>query len=80
MGVFTLERIPDEAANFRKLLIGRIDLVVANKDVGYYLMNQMFNAKQLSKITHHHKPLETSTYHLIIGKKKSTVSGVGKCF
>ena len=69
MGVFTLERIPDEAANFRKLLIGRIDLVVANKDVGYYLMNQMFDAKQLSKITHHHKPLETSTYHLIIGKK-----------
>ena len=68
-GVFTLERIPDEAANFKKLLIGRVDLVVANKDVGYYLMNQMFDAEQLSKITHHRKPLETATYHLIIGKK-----------
>ena len=69
MGVFTLERIPDEAANFKKLLMGRVDLVVANKDVGYYLMNQMFNAEQLSKITHHRKPLETASYHLIIGKK-----------
>ena len=68
-GVFTLERIPDEAANFKKLLIGRVDLVVTNKDVGYYLMNQMFDAEQLSKITHHRKPLETATYHLIIGKK-----------
>jgi polar amino acid transport system substrate-binding protein len=68
-GVFTLERIPDEAANFKKLLMGRVDLVVANKDVGYYLMNEMFNADQLSKITHHRKPLETATYHLIIGKK-----------
>ncbi len=68
-GVLTLERIPDEAANFKKLLIGRIDLVVANKDVGYYLMNQIFDAEELSKITHHRKPLETATYHLIIGKK-----------
>jgi len=68
-GVFTLERIPDEAANFKKLLMGRVDLVVANKDVGYYLMNQMFDAEQLSEITHHRKPLETSSYHLIIGKK-----------
>ena len=70
-GVFTLERIPDEAANFKKLLIGRVDLVVANKDVGYYLMNQMFDAEQLSKITHHRKPLETATYHLILGKKNA---------
>jgi len=78
--VFTLERIPDEAANFKKLLIGRVDLVVANKDVGYYLMNQMFEAEQLSQITHHRKPLETATYHLILGKKNPRSQELVKAF
>lgn len=73
-GVFSLERIPDEAANFKKLLMGRVDLVVANKDVGYYLMNQIFDSDQLAKITHHRKPVETATYHLILGKNNSRSS------
>lgn len=80
LNTFRMERIPDEAANFKKLLIGRVDLVVSNKEVGYFLINSLLEKKQRDIITHHPKSVHLTSYHLIIGKKNPRAQSIMRTF
>ena len=57
--------------NFRKLLAKRIDLVRADLDVGYFLLQKHFPPEAVQRVTHHHKPLMALPLHLIVSKKVS---------
>lgn len=80
LGTFRMERIPDETANFKKLLIGRVDLVVANKEVGYFLINSALDKSQRDAITHHPKSVHLTSYHLIVGKKNPRAQSIMRLF
>ncbi len=68
-GEIRVERVPTDDINFRKLLVGRIQIFPMNIDVGYSLMHEKFTLKEARLITNHLKPIGTYVYHLLLSKK-----------
>ena len=64
-----IERTTTEVLNFKKLLRGRVDSVVANEDVGYAIIKENFADAARYAFTHHPKPTRIVNYHVIISKK-----------
>ncbi|MBF0287580.1 MAG: transporter substrate-binding domain-containing protein [SAR324 cluster bacterium] len=55
--------------NLRKILWGRIKIFLADREVGFYLLNKHFTPAEIDLFTHHPKPLKIETLHLILSKK-----------
>ncbi|MGP4842525.1 substrate-binding periplasmic protein [Marinobacter sp. 1Y8] len=55
-GVFKMERMARNRQNFKRLLIGRIDVFPEEISVGYETMTRELAPDELSQITHHPKP------------------------
>lgn len=69
----------DDLQNFRKLLKKRIDLVVADKFVGLYVMEQNL-PESLNKIEFINPPLETKDLFVCIPKNSANASMKMKAF
>lgn len=67
--VLKVQYAESDEVNFRKLLLGRIQLFVTAPEVGYRLLYKNFGAAEVEKIVHHPKPLAKRDYHLILSKK-----------
>ncbi len=67
-GIFKLERADKESVNFKKLLAGRVDLVVMIKKVGEEFLKKELTPEQAAQITFHTKPVRISGYHLLLTK------------
>ena len=62
-GVFKMERMSRNRQNFKRLLIGRIDLFPEEISVGYEVMARELAPEEVSQITHHPKPfLENKSF------------------
>ncbi len=70
-GVLTLELADGDLANFRKLLAGRIDIFPGSKRRGYTLLATHFPHAAAASLTHHERPLDETTGHLIFPKAKT---------
>ena len=68
-GVLTVSRVTDYRQNFEMLLRGRINLVAANRDVGYFYLNQYFTEQQRAQISDTPHLAKVTTYYLILSKK-----------
>jgi polar amino acid transport system substrate-binding protein len=68
-GKITVERVPDDIMNFRKLLTGRIRIFPISKEVGNFKLNEHFQPDQIRLLTTHPKPVTVNTVHLILSKK-----------
>ncbi len=68
-GDIDMGRAPSELQNFKMLLSGRIKLFPENIDVGYHIIKQNFPEETVKRFTHHPKPLQHYTYHMILSKK-----------
>lgn len=55
-GVFKMERMARNRQNFKRLLVGRIDVFPEEISVGYETMARELNPDEVSQITHHPKP------------------------
>jgi polar amino acid transport system substrate-binding protein len=64
-----IERAPTEDQNFKKMLLGRIDIFPVGLEFGYSILHKNFNTQQIEKITYHPKPLRISYYRLALSKK-----------
>lgn len=64
-----MERAPSDVLNFRKLLAGRIDVFVADRRVGEYLLTNAFTAAERAKIRQHPQILSTIQYYLVFSKR-----------
>lgn len=58
-----------DLANMKKLLSGRIDLFVSNKDLGNLILRQNFSPEQIKSITTHPKPMRCDSLHAIFPRK-----------
>lgn len=67
-GVLKTDESPKDLLQYEKLLWGRIDLFPMNLYTGYYMVHENFSPEEISKITHHLRPLKTSEYHLLFPK------------
>jgi len=61
-------RVPSDEQNFKKLLRGRIDVLLASLFVGKELLRTKFSAKEMSKVTYHPQPVNDGPLHLIFNK------------
>lgn len=75
----TKEEANDDITNLRKLLAGRLDLVVVDKFVGLYLVQQMLpdKAAEVEFVT---PSLEEKTLHVLISKKTADAEAKMKAF
>ncbi|MCP3925907.1 MAG: ABC transporter substrate-binding protein [Desulfobacterales bacterium] len=64
-----IDRAPTDIINFKKLLLGRIQIFPCDMNVGYAILNIHFKPEEIQKITHHPKHYSSTTYHLILTKK-----------
>jgi len=65
----TIQTAPNIVLNFKKLLSGRIDVFISNKDVGQYTLNKFFSSKEAQQLVQDPTLLFPGGYHLIISKQ-----------
>ena len=68
-GQMQIERTTTEVLNFKKLLRGRVDAVIAGYDVGRAIIKDNFSDAEKFAFTSHPKPTRTVTYHVIVSKQ-----------
>ena len=66
--VFSVDRVPDDVTNLKKLMRGRIDVFPLTTEVGYELVFDTFPESSRHLIINHKKPIRSSSYHLILSK------------
>ena len=62
------EVVPLEELNFRKMLVGRIDVFQTSRRVGYMTIGKLFTAEEAARFTHHPKPVEIDEYFILFSK------------
>lgn len=68
-GKIALDEAPEDEQSWKKLLIGRIDILPNDPIVGYTQIRGIFPPEDAKRLTHHPKVLQTETLNLIISKQ-----------
>ncbi len=66
--VIKVDRVTTMLQAFNMLLLGRVQLVPSDLEVGYVLLNQNFDKKKIAQITHNNHIIQLTKYHLVVGK------------
>jgi len=77
---FLFQEASNDAANFEKLLAGRIDIFPMELNVGLTLLKEEFTSEQASQITYNPRPLSAFDPHLFLTKKKPENARIIKQF
>ncbi|MCG8616919.1 MAG: transporter substrate-binding domain-containing protein [Desulfobacterales bacterium] len=67
-GTISVEFVPRDIQNLKKLLGGRFDVFPSDIDVGYDLLNANFIPADISRVTHHPKPIQQTGTCVILTK------------
>jgi len=78
-GTLSVQRIPKDLNNFKKLLAGRIDLFPIEMQVGYEMITNEFSPGQAAILTNS-KPFRETPYYLIISKAAPNSEAFLKAF
>ena len=70
-GIIKLERVAHESLNLKKLLKGRIDLLLTGEVIGEKLIKETLTPAEAEMITFNSKPVREATYHLILTRSIS---------
>lgn len=66
------EVVPNEDSNFRKLLLGRIDVYMTTQIVGYEMIGNLFTPEERARFTHHPKVASTSEFFVLFTRQRNT--------
>ncbi|MDF0750176.1 transporter substrate-binding domain-containing protein [Marinobacter sp. 71-i] len=78
-GLVSADVTTSDLANFKKLLLDRIDLFPMDPVVGEAMIRNQF-ASQASRLTFHPKPLRKAFYHLLFAKKSPDAPDLKRAF
>lgn len=78
-GLVSADVTTSDLANFKKLLLDRIDLFPMDPVVGEAMIRNQF-ASQASRLTFHPKPLRNAFYHLLFAKKSPDAPDLKRAF
>ena len=76
----SIEEETHHKQNFKKLLAGRIHLVIIDKKVAFNLLQAQFTESELSAITFHPVPIQSLSLHLGISKNIRSSQQLVKSF
>lgn len=62
------EEASSDEANFKKLLLGRIDIFPMERQVGYAILEKNFNPEEISRISAHPAPFKEFHPHVLLSK------------
>lgn len=68
-GELTIDWVPKDIQNFRKLLRGRVTLVPLEVTVGHHILQNHFTVNEIQQVTHHPRPIKTGAYYLLLPKR-----------
>ena len=68
-GKLTIDWVPKDMQNFRKLLRERVALVPLEAPAGYYILRNHFTPEEIGKVTYHPKAVRTGAYYLLLPKR-----------
>lgn len=72
-GLIHVERVSTVEQNFKKLLLGKVDLVICQNRVGMHILQTKFTKNDIKKINHHPQNSDAVEYdYLLFTKKKKT--------
>lgn len=77
---YSLEVIPTDENNFRKLLKGRIDIFPSAIEAAYPLLNQKFTMEERGRLTYHPNPVNSGELYLLFSKKNPESKRMLKLF
>ena len=75
-----VQRVSNEFSSLKMLLNGRVHLAIMNRTVASTLLQERFTEEQRALIVPHPKPLDSSHYFLIIGRKNPRASELISAF
>jgi len=67
--LISVERVPDDLLNFKKILGGRIQIFPLTIDIGFSKLREHFKPAEIKLITFHSKPLQDSATYALFSKK-----------
>lgn len=67
--VIQVDRVVSDIQSFNMLLLGRVQAVASDLEVGFVLLNKNFTKKEVETITYNEHIIQTAKYHLVISKK-----------
>ena len=65
------ESVASEELNFKKMLLGRIDVYRTSKNVGYETIKKLFSPEDAERFTHHPKVSEENDYFILFSRNTS---------
>lgn len=66
--IIKVDRVTTMLQAFNMLLLGRVQLVPSDLEVGYVLLNQNFDKKKIAQVTHNDHVIQLTKYHLVMTK------------
>lgn len=66
--IIDVERLADDTLSFNMLFLNRVQAVASDMDVGYALINKIFDVKSRNLFTHNEKYIQYAKYHLAMPK------------
>lgn len=79
-GRIKVERVGTDETNLKKLLGNRIDLFICNLEVGYSMLNKMYDQKTVDLLTTHPKAVNKNGLCLVLTKKNAGNANLVKLF
>ena len=79
-GLLSVETVPKDVQNLRKLLGGRIEIVPMALVAGTAILRKHFTPKQIQKITYHPKPQNNANLYLVFSKQFARNEHMAKLF
>jgi len=68
-GTLTVERVPSDEQNLRKLLAGRIDIFPLDLDVGLAMLRENLTPEEAAQITYNPLPIQSTSFSIMLSKK-----------
>ncbi len=78
--IIQVDRLASDVQSFKMLLLGRVQAVASDLEVGYVLINKNFSKKEFESIKHNNRLIQHAKYHLVMPKMLAKSEGLIKRF
>lgn len=78
--VINVDRLASDVQSFKMLLLGRVQAVASDMEVGYVLIHNNFSKKEFDSIKHSDRLIQNAKYHLVMAKSLKKSEGLIKRF